>query len=260
MRCILLRCRGLQLDAAIALKRSIILIVRVSNHNIAAAVHRCRQPAVLHARIANQTICIHRRIKKHACTQLRCKARAIALRHVDISRTQIDAGGSIERAAYVDSALRAQLPSLLLQRFTGSLRILKFVFCSQHRQRTCVNHAVRAHNHAVLAQKVQVAADLVITDGVYRTININPARHRIDQGIQGSAVLRLLKIQICQLLIPHLELLKTVQAYVAMHRLCINICSAGLHKILVAIHTHNAAGSERFTTKKWQHNKTCCQH
>ena len=86
MRCILLRRRGLQLDAAIALKRRIILIVRVNNHNIAAAVHRRRQPAVLHGRIADQTICIHRRIKKHACTQLRCKARAISLRHVDISR------------------------------------------------------------------------------------------------------------------------------------------------------------------------------
>ncbi len=59
-------------------------------------------------------------------------------------------------------------------------RQIGFVHCL-HIKGPCVDNAGLAHNQAILTQKVQIAANLAVTDGVKRTIDVNFAVNKVDQ-------------------------------------------------------------------------------
>ena len=108
------------------------------------------------------------------------------------------------------------MPIIICNSFSCSLGIgpiinIKKGFArSNHGQRARVNHALLAHNHALRRQEIQITANLVISDSVYRTGNADLIFHCVDQGMQGSSIIFSTKIKISKLIIAHSEIFKSI--------------------------------------------------
>ena len=79
-------------------------------------------------------------------------------------------------------------------------------------QRARINHAAAAYCHAVLTQKIQIAADLIVPDRVYCTVDIDMAVDKVDQIISLVTVGLVAEIHIGDLIGVQIEFLKNIDA------------------------------------------------
>ena len=87
-----------------------------------------------------------------------------------------------------------QFPAVSRHGIGGIACITKGFIRTNHGQRTCVNHAIGAHNHAPGAQKVQIATNFIITHSVHSTTNADLVFDSIHQSVESSIIPLFLEI------------------------------------------------------------------
>ena len=90
---------------------------------------------------------------------------------------------------------------------------------------SCVDNARISDHHTFRADKIQVAVNFTVSDGVHRTLNINFAVNQIHQIIGVSSLVLLIEMHVGYMAGADFILVKFVQAYVVivLHLLYIDI-------------------------------------
>ena len=86
-----------------------------------------------------------------------------------------------------------------LQDFIGSLILIQQILGrgrSHHIENPRIDDTALAHGHAAGAQEEQVAADLLVADGIQGPVDINPGIHEVQQVLGFPTVLFRMEIQI----------------------------------------------------------------
>ena len=104
-----------------------------------------------------------------------------------------------------------------LQDFIGSLILIRKVLGpgrSHYIESPCIDDAALAHGHAAGAQEKQIAADLLVADGVQGPVDVDPGIHEVQQVLGFPAVFFRMEIQIGDFVRIQLEFLELVDGIV----------------------------------------------
>ena len=138
----------------------------------------------------------------------------------------------------------------------NTLHIFHKILCRRHNiQRTCINNAGFAYCHTVFAQEEQIAADFIIFNCVYSTVNINTAVNKVNKvSCISSASTLSIKVHISNIVSIQLKILKNIHSRIADNFICPNIGNIAIHfntaVIINFIYTLCKA-------HHWLHNKPC---
>ena len=192
----------------------------------------------------------------HACIQ-GCRLIDILIAinaYQDIRRPQVDLIRSIDltqnsyRAAGVQRYLCRRIAQQLQLRF---LRIV--AACRQHvlhsrhlrrrrrhhMQRASIDNAAAAYSHAVLTQKVQIAADLIVFDSVHRTVDVDVAVNKIDQIIGLVIAVFTTKIHVGDLIGIQAKLLKNIDTGSVDDFFCLYVDNTAISRNICKLSTGN---------------------
>ena len=121
----------------------------------------------------------------------------------NMSRTQINACHSVNLAINHNLGIIIIIKIIALNTCSSfgscaKVRCTIFTTASKvstnYRQRTHVNHATGAHNHAFRRNKIQIAANLIITNSIHSTTNIDFIFNSIYQSIESRSISTSLEI------------------------------------------------------------------
>ena len=193
----------------------------------------------------------------------------------NMSRTQINACHSVNLAINHNWGIIIIIKIIALNTCSSfgscaKVRCTIFTTASKvstnYRQRTRVNHATGAHNHAFRRKEVQIAAYLTIAHSINSTANANLAFHSIHQGIESRGISTSLEIEISNLISTNIKFCKSIQANSTTSLLGINMRSGipileieFLHSVR---HIANAFNARRqsFSSQPRRHGKANRQH
>ena len=231
---------------------------RFQNNIAAAGVHNRRQSARqtrLHSAAAALYIYQISKIYHAGIQGCRLIDILIAINaYQDIRRPQVDLIRSIDltqnsyRAAGVQRYLCRRIAQQLQLRFlriVGACR--QHVLHSRHLRRrrrhhmqcASIDNAAAAYSHAVLTQKVQIAADLIVFDSVHRTVDVDVAVNKIDQIIGLVIAVFTTKIHVGDLIGIQAKLLKNIDTGSVDDFFCLYVDNTAISRNICKLSTGN---------------------